>query len=43
MSGAVASHVLASDPIGKYIAPMVFTMLAMLSWRFEPGSRPVVL
>jgi hypothetical protein len=43
MSGAVASHVLAGDPIGKYIAPMVFTMLAMVSWRFEPGSRPVVL
>ena len=37
MSGAAASHVLAGDPIGKYAAPLVFTFLTLVSWRFQPG------
>jgi hypothetical protein len=37
MSGAVASHVLAGDPIGKYAAPLAFTLLTLVSWRLQPG------
>ncbi len=36
MSGAVASHVLVGDPIGKYAAPLAFTFLALVSWWFQP-------
>ena len=37
MSGAVASHVLVGDPIGKYAVPLVFTFLTLVSWRLQPG------
>ena len=37
MSGAVASHVLAGDAIGKYAAPLAFTLLTLVSWRLQPG------
>jgi hypothetical protein len=40
MSGAVASHVLAGDPVRKYAAPLAFTFLTLVSWRFAPGGRP---
>ena len=35
MSGAVASHVLVGDPIGKYAAPLAFTFLTLVSWWFQ--------
>ena len=36
MTGAVASHVLIGNPIGKYAAPLAFTFLTLVSWWFQP-------
>ena len=36
MSGAVASHVLVGNPIGKFAAPLAFTLLTLVSWRLQP-------
>ena len=41
MSGAAASHALVGDPIGKYAAPLAFTLLTLVSWWFQPDrDRP---
>jgi hypothetical protein len=39
MSGAVASHVLVGDSIGKYAAPLAFTFLTWVSWWFQPDRE----
>jgi hypothetical protein len=39
MSGAAASHVLVGDPIGKYAAPLAFTLLTLVSWWFQPDRE----
>jgi hypothetical protein len=39
MSGAVASHVLAGDPIDKYATPLAFTFLTLVSWWFQPDRE----
>jgi hypothetical protein len=39
MSGAVASHVLVGNPISKFAAPFVFTLLALVSWWFQPNRE----
>jgi len=39
MSGAVASHVLVGDPIRKYVAPLAFTFLTLVSWWFQPDRK----
>src|SRR5215469_11931536 len=39
MSGAVASHVLAGDSIGKFGAPLAFTFLTLVSWWFQRDSE----
>jgi hypothetical protein len=39
MSGAVASHVLAGNSIGKLAAPLAFTFLTLLSWWFQPDRE----
>jgi len=39
MSGAVASHVLAGDSIGKFAAPLAFTFLTLVSWWFQPDRK----
>ena len=39
MSGAVASHVLAGDSIGKFAAPLAFTFLTLVSWWFQPDRE----
>ncbi len=39
MSGAAASHVLVGDPIGKCAAPLAFTFLTLVSWRFQPNQE----
>jgi hypothetical protein len=39
MSGAVASHVLAGDPVSKYAAPLAFTFLTLVSWWFHPDRE----
>ena len=39
MSGAVESHVLVGDPVGKYAAPLAFTFLTLVSWWFQPDRE----
>ena len=39
MSGAVASHVLVGDPMGRFAAPLAFTFLTLVSWRFQPDRE----
>ena len=39
MSGAVASHVLVGNPIGKFAAPLAFTLLTLVSWWFQPDRE----
>ncbi len=39
MSGAVESHVLAGDPVSKYAAPLIFTILTLVSWWFQPDRE----
>ena len=39
MSGAVASHVLVGDPMGKFAAPLAFTLLTLVSWWFQPDQE----
>jgi hypothetical protein len=39
MSGAVASHLLAGDPLFKWAAPLMFTLLTLLSWWFQPDRN----
>jgi len=33
------SHVLVGDPIGKYVAPLAFTFLTLVSWWFQPDRK----
>lgn len=39
MFGAVESHVLAGDRIGRYAAPLAFTFLTLVSWWFQPDRE----
>ena len=39
MSGAVASHLLVGDPIGRFAAPLAFTFVALVSWWFQPDRE----
>lgn len=39
MFGAVESHFLAGDPLGKYVVPLVFTVITFVSWGSQP-DRP---
>jgi hypothetical protein len=39
MSGAIASHFLVGDPVGKYSVPLVFTFLTLMSWWFQPNRE----
>jgi hypothetical protein len=39
MSGAVASHVLAGDPIGRFAPPLAFTFLTLVSWWSQPDRE----
>jgi hypothetical protein len=36
MCGAVESHMLAGHSIGKYAAPLAFTILTLVSWWSQP-------
>src|SRR3974377_1210710 len=37
MSGAVASQVLVGHHMGKFAAPLAFTLLTLVSWWFQPN------
>jgi hypothetical protein len=39
MFGAVESHVLAGDRIGRFAVPLAFTFLTLVSWWFQPDRE----
>ena len=39
MFGAVESHVLAGDGLGRYVVPLAFTFLTLVSWWFQPDRE----
>lgn len=39
MSGAVVSHIASGDTFFQWIAPLIFTMLTVVSWYLRPPSR----
>ncbi len=39
MFGAVESHVLAGDGVGRYAVPLAFTLLTLVSWWFQPDRE----
>lgn len=39
MTGATLSHLLAGDPVGQAIAPLVLLSLCLGSWALRPASR----
>ena len=39
MFGAVESHVLAGNRLDKYVVPLAFTFLTLVSWWFQPDRE----
>lgn len=39
MTGAVASHIFAGDPVGTMIPPLMIWLMAMGSWALRPSTR----
>lgn len=42
MSGAVISHIVTGDGVSEYIAPLVFTLLTVVSWYFRPADKKII-
>jgi uncharacterized membrane protein YphA (DoxX/SURF4 family) len=38
MTGACASHLAAGDPLARIVAPTMFAVIALTSWRLRPHS-----
>jgi hypothetical protein len=41
LTGAAASHFAVGDPPIKSVAPLIFTILAFVSWMTRPGHRRI--
>jgi hypothetical protein len=41
MSGAVASHIIVGDTIGKTFPPFLLLVLVLISWYFRPADRKI--
>lgn len=39
LTGAAASHGFTSDPAAKFIVPLIFAAIALVSWALRPASR----
>ncbi|HEY5314041.1 MAG TPA: DoxX family protein [Pirellulales bacterium] len=39
LTGAAASHLAVGDDAGKLVAPIVLTILALVSWALRPAAR----
>lgn len=39
LTGAIATHIAVSDHFSKMLAPIIFTILAVISWHLRPTSR----
>jgi hypothetical protein len=43
MTGATISHIASGDTIVQYIAPIIFSLLTIVSWYYRPDSRKIFL
>jgi len=41
MSGAVISHIIVGDPIGKTLPAVLLLVLVIISWYFRPADRKI--
>lgn len=41
MSGAVVSHIIVGDTIGKTFPPFLLLVLVLISWYFRPADRKI--
>lgn len=41
MSGAVVSHIIVGDSIGKTFPPFLLLVLVLISWYFRPADRKI--
>jgi len=39
LTGAIASHLLADDPLSETIPPLVLLAMTVASWALRPASR----
>lgn len=42
MTGAVVSHIAVGDPFPQFIAPIIFTLLIIISWHFRPDNKKLL-
>ncbi|AZA54965.1 DoxX family protein [Chryseobacterium sp. G0201] len=42
MSGALVSHIIVGDPIGKTFPPLLLLIITIISWYFRPADRKFV-
>jgi len=42
MSGALVSHIIVEDPIGKTFPPLLLLIITVISWYFRPADRKFV-
>jgi hypothetical protein len=42
MTGAVISHIAIGDRLSEFLAPLIFTLLAVVSWYFRPPNKKLV-
>ena len=43
MTGAVISHIAVGDSFLKFLAPLIFVILTIVSWYFRPTDRKIIL
>lgn len=42
MSGAVISHIIIADPIGKIFPPLLLLILTIISWYSRPANKKTI-
>jgi hypothetical protein len=42
MTGALISHIAAGDGFPELVAPLIFALLAVVSWYFRPESKKLI-
>ncbi|MET3535314.1 DoxX family protein [Chryseobacterium limigenitum] len=42
MSGALVSHIIVGDPIGKTFPPLLLLIITCISWYFRPSDRKFI-
>ena len=42
MSGAVISHIILADPVGKIFPPLLLLLLTIISWYTRPANKKTI-